>query len=195
MKAVRTIAIAPVWEEREQRDGELLLRIGLGRKRLAFGFGAHETTSLMLSLLGSLYGPRAPRPATVLDVGCGSGILSIACARLGARKVLGLDLADEALLIAPENAAANGAGAACRFAKTPVADVRGRFDLVVANLPAPVLRGVRKALLARSRGGILVLGGFKDADSAELLASYESSGLRLRSDFVHHGWHAALLRA
>ena len=194
MKPIRTIAVAPAWDERAEREGELLLRIGLGRGRLAFGYGAHPTTSLILSLLAGLYGPRGPRPRTVLDVGCGSGILAIACARLGAPRVLGLDIADEALRIAPDNAAANGVDGMCRFESTAVADVPGAFELVLANLPAPVLQEVRDALLARARGGILILSGFREPDFAGLIASYESGGLRLRSQGEQDGWQAALLR-
>jgi ribosomal protein L11 methyltransferase len=71
----------------------------------------------------------------VLDVGCGSGLLSIACARLGAEEVLGVDIDANAVTLASENAERNGAADRCRFGLTPPAQVPGQFDLVVANLP------------------------------------------------------------
>jgi ribosomal protein L11 methyltransferase len=131
----------------------------------------------------------------VLDVGCGSGILSIACARLGATRALGLDIEEEALRIAPENAAANGVAQICRFERTAVADVAGTFDLVLANILAPVLRELRPVLCARARGGMLVLSGFKEKNRDELVASYEAEGLRLKTELERDGWHTVLLRA
>ena len=79
---------------------------------------------------------RRMEAARVLDVGCGSGLLSIVCARLGAEQVLGLDIDANAVALAAENAERNGAADRCRFAVTPVAEVAGQFDLVVANMPS-----------------------------------------------------------
>jgi ribosomal protein L11 methyltransferase len=192
---VRKIVIAPGWEEqREPREGELILRIGLGRKRLAWGYGAHDSTSLTLALLGGLYGGRGPRPRRVLDVGCGSGILSIACARLGAAETLGVDVAEEALRIAPENAAANGVAEICRFEGTPVAEVPGSFDLVVANLVKPVLVELCAPIRERARGGLLIVSGFKEAARDEVLGLFQAQGMKLRSELSRNGWHTFLLR-
>src|SRR3954468_7953193 len=195
MKKIRKIVIGSAWEDRDEQDGELLLRISLGRGSVAFGFGAHQTTSLLLSFLAGVYAQGAPRPRSVLDVGCGSGILSVACARLGASRVLGLDIVDEALQVALGNAAANGVAELCSFEKTPVSSVPGTFDLVLANVLAPVLRELRDALCARAHGGILILSGFKRADRDELIASYGAAGMPLQSELEQDGWYAALLRA
>jgi ribosomal protein L11 methyltransferase len=193
-KPIRRIVVVPPWQERDEGEGEVVLRIQLGQgPRLAFGFGTHETTSMVLSLLTGLYAERAPRPARVLDVGCGSGILSIAAARLGASEVLGVDIAREALQIAPENAAVNCVEGVCRFQETPVAEVPGTYGLVLGNLLGPILRELRGAICDRARGGLLIISGYKTAERDELLPSYESRGLRLRTDVERGGWCAALL--
>src|SRR5471030_1941562 len=107
--AIRRIVTVPMWEERQAAEDELLLRINVGRGGTkVFGFGAHETTRRCLALLGGLYAEGAPRPARVLDVGSGTGILSIACARLGARETLGVDIEPESPALAAENAVHNG---------------------------------------------------------------------------------------
>src|SRR2546428_9176979 len=103
---------------------------------MVFGFGAHRTTQNCVAVISGLYAEGAPRPRSVLDVGCGSGLLSIVCGRLGAEQVLGLDIDANAVALATENAERNGAADRCRFAITPVAEVTGQFDLVVANMPS-----------------------------------------------------------
>jgi ribosomal protein L11 methyltransferase len=190
---VRKIVVVPGWEQRESIDGELVLRVGLGSKRLAWGFGAHDSTSLTLALLGGLYSGRGPRPRRVLDVGCGSGILSIACARLGAVETLGLDIAEEALEVARENAAANGVGDLCRFEGTPVAETPPGFDLVVANMLKPVLLELCEPICERARG-LLILSGFKDEGRDEVVGAYQARGMTLRSELSRNEWHTVLLR-
>jgi ribosomal protein L11 methyltransferase len=194
--AIRKIVIVPAWEERKKKKGELLLRIKLGRKgALSFGFGAHATTSSCLSLIAGLYGPKAPKPRRVLDVGSGSGVLSIACALLGAREVQGIDIAQAALDVAPENAAANGVDGKCSFSLTPLAKMAGTFDLVVANILAPPLRELCPLLCARAKGGLLLISGFKEHEREELLALFIARGPKLQMSLQREEWCAALFRA
>ena len=190
--SVRRVVTVPFWEERPEVEGELLLRLNLGKgDQTAFGFGSHPTTSMALALLGGLYGPAAPKPRRVLDVGCGSGILGIAAARLGATEVLGIDPAPAAMSVAPENAVRNGVGDRCRFEPTLVGEVPGTFDLVLANLTAPLFADLHEAVCARARGGFLIVSGFND-----LRLDIEDCflGGQLKNRLWRAGWRALLLR-
>jgi ribosomal protein L11 methyltransferase len=119
----------------------------------AFGTGSHPTTRLCLRWLVA----NLASGATVLDYGCGSGVLAIAAARLGAGKVAGIDLDPQAIEASRANAARNGITA--RFAG-PDALAPGKFDLVIANILANPLRLLAPVLAARVRErGTIVLSG------------------------------------
>jgi ribosomal protein L11 methyltransferase len=193
---IRKIVTVPAWEEREAKDGELLLRIKPGRKgALVFGLGSHASTSTCLSLIAGLYGPGAPGPRRVLDVGSGSGVLSIACALLGAEEAQGIDIAQVALEVALENAVRNGVADKCHFSLTPLEKIAGSFDLVVANVLGPVLRETCPQLCARAAGGLLLVSGFKEAEREELLALFVARGRKLRLSVQREEWCTALFRA
>lgn len=115
--------IVPSWHTAPDTEAiNLILDPGL-----AFGTGSHPTTFLCLQwLTEQVHGNE-----TVLDYGCGSGILAIAAAKLGARQVLGVDIDDNALIAARDNAVANQVGLELRHSRMPLDD---RFDLVVANI-------------------------------------------------------------
>jgi ribosomal protein L11 methyltransferase len=153
----------------------------------AFGSGTHESTAMVLELLHDLVAPGA----TVLDVGCGSGILAMAAGLLGAREAWGIDIDPEALVYARENAAANALGARCRFDGTPVRDVPGRFDLVLANLSAPVLQREKADLAAKvAPHGRLVWSGLLRDDVTDLgrPPGMTSVDQRTRNDWVAQVW-------
>ena len=186
----RTITVGPVSGGRPPREGELVVALDQGK---VFGTGHHETTSLCLALLGGLYADAGPKPRRVLDVGCGTGVLSVACALLGAERVRGVDVAEDSPRVATGNAERNGVAAKCTFDLTPLAAVGGAHDLVLANILAPVLRELCGDLCAQAKGGRLVLSGFKDHEHDELLARFTANGLKLRADTQAAEWCAALL--
>jgi ribosomal protein L11 methyltransferase len=133
---------------------------------LAFGTGSHPTTRLCLRWLEA----RVAGGESVLDYGCGSGILAIAAARLGAADVVGIDIDPEAVRAARANAAANAARA--RFAGTDET-LPPPADLVVANILASPLKLLAPLLAAQTRrGGRLVLAGLLDAQSDDVAAAY-----------------------
>lgn len=137
------LAVAPPWEA---RPGDLQIEPGL-----AFGTGEHPTTRAILEVIA-----RCARPGQrCLDVGCGSGVLALAAAKLG-MQAWGVDTDPAAVRSSEEAARVNGLPA--RFDQTPLAAVTGRFDLVVANLFAEVLVALA-ADLKRVSGGRLALAG------------------------------------
>jgi len=143
---------APVVED---GDGTTVLAIDAGR---AFTAGSHPTTRLVLAeverTLGGLDAP------TVLDVGCGSGVLAIAAARLGAATVTAIDIDPAALDATVANADRNGVADVVDVRPTPLADLSGQYDLVVANLLHSTIIELAPALAARvAPEGRLVLSG------------------------------------
>lgn len=137
------IVIAPPWEP---EPGAILIEPGQG-----FGTGQHPTTRQVLVAIDGL----ADGARTLLDVGCGSGILALAAARLGL-VARGIDNDPVAVADARGNAARNGLDVA--FDTTPLADIPGPYDIVVANLFAEVL-AAEAASLRRVTGAWLVLAG------------------------------------
>jgi ribosomal protein L11 methyltransferase len=148
---------------------------------MAFGTGSHPTTRLCLEWL-----ERAVTPGcSVLDYGCGSGILGIAAARLGAGDVLGVDIDPQAVAAARDNAARNGVDA--RFDDS-AARIRGEFDLVVANILSNSLKALAPAICSHVRpGGRLALSGILPVQAGELIAAY-APWLPLAVADAREGW-------
>jgi len=168
--------IVPSWCEPPADGACLVLDPGL-----AFGTGSHPTTRLCLQWIDA----HLRQGATVLDYGCGSGILALAAKRLGAASVLGIDIDEQAVAASRHNAATNR----CQVGfGTPDADPGGSFDLVVANILSNPLMLMAPMLAARvAADGDLVLSGVLERQADEVIATYRPwIGLRVwRSD---EGW-------
>lgn len=133
---------------------------------LAFGTGSHPTTQLCLRWLEA----RVRGGESVLDYGCGSGILAIAAARLGAGDVIGVDIDPDAVRAARDNAAANRVNARFAAADAPLPPPA---DLVVANILASPLKVLAPLLAAQTRpGGRIMLAGLLDAQAGEVADAY-----------------------
>lgn len=148
------LLIRPSWEQATPKPGEIQLVLDPGR---AFGTGRHASTRLLLQALEHY----VREGCSVLDVGCGSGILSIAALLLGAERATGIDVDPDAIGVALENAADNGV--AMRFAAscTPLDQLPARsYDIVVANIEASVHLTLVDDLVARvGPDGFLMLSG------------------------------------
>ena len=154
--------IVPSWHETPDPAAvNLILDPGM-----AFGTGSHPTTRLCLEWLER----NVSAACTVLDYGCGSGILAIAAARLGAGHVAGVDIDPQAVEAARANAERNGVTALFADSATPVA---GEYDVVVANILSNPLRVLAPAICAHVRsGGKLALSGILREQIDEIIAIY-----------------------
>ena len=148
---------------------------------LAFGTGSHPTTRLMLEFLARhVHGGEA-----VLDYGCGSGILAIAAAKLGAARVDAVDIDPQAVETATANALANGL---VLRPTLPEGRHPGPYDIVVANILAQPLIELAPLLAARvAPGGRLALAGILGAQAPEVAAAY-APWLQLRTEALLEGW-------
>jgi ribosomal protein L11 methyltransferase len=172
--------IVPSWHEPPD-PAAINVRLDPG---IAFGTGTHPTTRLCLQwLLQNL-----PPGSRVLDYGCGSGVLAIAAARLGAGEVVGSDIDEQALDAARANSERNGVDA--RYT-APGLLPAGQFDVVLANILANPLRLLAPMLLARvAPGGALVLSGVLQRQAEDLIATYAraDAALPLRVWASSEGW-------
>lgn len=135
---------------------------------LAFGTGTHETTALCLEWLDA----EPPCERSVLDYGCGSGVLAIAALLLGARKATGCDIDPQAVTASRDNALANGVAGQAHFCK-PGELAAGEFDVVVANILASPLVGLAEELAGRCRpGGRIALSGLLAAQAEMVAQAY-----------------------
>ena len=152
----RQLVIRPSWEEIEPQPGDVLLTLDPG---MAFGTGTHGTTRLCLEAIAALYS-EAGGPQRVLDVGTGSGILAMAAAALGARRVLACDIDEQSCCTARENVELNRLQERVEITGEPLAQLEGDFDLVVANILAEENVRLAAELVSRvAPGGWLILSG------------------------------------
>jgi ribosomal protein L11 methyltransferase len=169
--------IAPCWDV-PARAVEPVLIVDPGQ---AFGTGTHESTRLCLAALAELY--PSGGPASVLDVGTGSGILAVAASLRGARRVTGIDVDGEALRCARRHAALNNVDLRLVHADGARAVRPHAFDLVLANISAPLLREKRDEILAaRAPHGTVVLSGFLATEADALAEAYAAAGAIERRD-------------
>jgi ribosomal protein L11 methyltransferase len=126
------LVICPAWVPFDPEPGVRVLRIEPGS---TFGLGDHPTTMLSMSAIHAVMFDGA----RVLDVGCGSGVLAIGACVLGAARATAIDIAPAAVAITAANAAANSVADRVHVSTTPLADIDGQFDIVVANILAPTL--------------------------------------------------------
>lgn len=153
---------------------------------MAFGTGQHPTTRGCLLLLEHTVSNRPI--ARALDVGTGSGVLAIALAKLGVREVWAIDSDGSACAIAEANVASNGVAARVRI-RHGLDEVTGRFDLLCANLFAPLLQELAPKLadLLRPRG-VLICSGFFTSDEDTVSRAYKAWGLQLARRLEEESW-------
>ena len=177
------IVIRPSWEEYGGAPGDIVIQLDPGQ---AFGTGLHPTTQMCLTVLEALIRPGVD----VLDVGTGSGILSIAAAKLGAGRVLALDTDLVAVKAARANVVANEVQGLVQVRPGSLAEAANSYDLVVVNILARViLKMVREGLAGRVRpGGTLVVAGILVDQEVGMLMALEREGLGLVERWQMGDW-------
>ena len=166
------LVVRPPWEAVTPAPGQKVLTLDPG---IAFGTGQHPTTRACLDAIDALAVEGTDR--SFLDVGCGSGILSIAAALEGFRDVHGFDNDPDAVRNANENAEANGLGALFSDGDLSVSGTAAPADVVAANVLAPVLvRFACEVGALVNPGGRLILSGILDEQYDEVRAAYAALG-------------------
>lgn len=157
--------VAPLEAELDE-PGAVVLRLDPG---VAFGTGTHATTALCLEWLDG----QSMTDATVLDYGCGSGILAIAALRLGAGRAHGVDIDPQALEATRSNADTNGVGQRITTSE-PDAPLNGPFDIVVANILAgPLIQSASTLARLQEPGGRIALAGVLAEQADDVIAAYD----------------------
>ena len=183
------LMIVPSWYENCDTQGRTALHIDPG---LAFGTGGHDTTRLCLEMCEKYM----KQGDTVLDVGCGSGILAIAALLTGASAAVGVDIDDVAVRTAAENAELNGVGD--RF--TPLCGsftekVKGRFDIVLANIVADAIKFLSKGVRDFMKpGAVYIMSGIIDTRAEEVKAEV-SRCFDVIEEHLENGWCCMVAKA
>ena len=198
MEIGERLLVIPQWE---QEDPKVLKALEGGRvplilePGLTFGTGSHATTRLCLTALEQA----VQGGEKVLDLGCGSGILSIAALKLGAASALAVDIDDKCLDVAYENAAMNGIGRDTYTVKVGDilsdealrAEIGGGYDVVLANIVADVIIGLGPMVRSLLReNGVFLCSGIIDTRAEEVADKLRQAGLEILDTRSSEGWYA-----
>ncbi len=186
----RKLVVLPSWSRRQPKPGQALVILDPG---LSFGTGNHPTTRFCLEELASARSGSGKR--SLLDVGCGSGILAIAAVKLGYDNVLAFDFDPAAVRVARENAAQNNVTRGLRLQQADISALPLRpdqsYDVVCANLTADLLIQHAAKLGRRvAPSGRLALAGILKSQFAEVVAAFRRQGFQLGRARVVREWHS-----
>lgn len=184
------LLIRPLWINDYDSQGRKVLNIEPG---LAFGTGSHPTTKLCLETLESYIS----ESSTVLDIGCGSGILSIASLLLGAKSAFGVDIDSLAVKTAKANALENGFDESkFKVVQGDLSDkVSGKFNVIVANIVADIIMMFNKQVGAfLEDGGVYITGGIIETREDDVTASFKENGFEIIERRENNGWLVFVLK-
>jgi ribosomal protein L11 methyltransferase len=179
------ILIRPSWEDYDKNTDRIVLSIDPGA---AFGTGTHATTSLCLELLEGYVNENS----RVLDIGSGSGILSIGAVLLGAEWADGVDIDAAAVKVAKENAEINGVSDKTNYLVGDLADkISGKYDIVCANIVADVIiRLLENVADYMSQDAVLITSGIIDSREEDVKAGFEKFGFSVEQRLTKENWCA-----
>jgi ribosomal protein L11 methyltransferase len=181
----RSIVVKPVWHAYEASEGERVIEIDPG---MAFGTGTHATTAMCVRLLEKYVKPGC----SVLDVGCGSGILSVAAAKLGASDVMAVDLDPLAVESTERNVALNGCADAVAVREGDLTKgLDYRADVVAANLMADLVILLSKDVARHcAPEAVFISSGILDEKEKEVSSAVEEAGFDILEVLHEDGWCA-----
>jgi ribosomal protein L11 methyltransferase len=186
------IIVKPSWELFLPEEGDVIIEMDPG---MAFGTGTHATTRMCLEAIENLIHNNSKSFHSMLDVGIGSGILSIAAAKLGAEKIVGIDIDPIALRYAKQNIEKNHVADKIEVQEVLLNRLEGKFDLVVANILSDVILKLRKDLYKHlEENGILILSGIMDENESKIERKFVSKKLSLADRYHDTGWICLVLQ-
>lgn len=187
---LRTVVV-PTWRTYEPTDDDIVITLDPG---MAFGTGHHPTTRMCLELVEQHVQPND----RVLDLGCGSGILSIAAAKLGASDVFGLEIDPIAASVAVQNVRDNGVRNVVRTEEATLPHPRvgeNEYDLLVANVSAKVITELADDIVRAVRsGGTLLFSGILDKQKTEVIERMVAQGVQFEDGLTDADWVALVGR-
>ena len=187
----KTLAIVPSWLKSKKVNRKIVIELDPG---MAFGTGHHPTTRMCLEMLETLVKPYH----AVLDLGCGSGILSIASAKMGSEKVIGIDNDETAIKVARENIKINGIGDSVSISNGSVPNKnidKYSNDIIVANISSKVILDLSKEITEYLKPkGYLLISGFLDNTESEIIDVFKKLNLNVVSKLGTADWVALCLR-
>jgi ribosomal protein L11 methyltransferase len=195
LKVGEKLLIKPSWENYENTDNRIILEIDPAS---SFGTGQHHTTRLCLELMEKSLNPGDK----VLDLGCGSGILSIGAMLLGAESAVAVDIEENSVATAIENAEKNNIPSEKYHAycgniinDSELADkIDGKYDIITANIVADVLIAMRDFFARYLKdNGILIISGIIEERMNEVVDAVEKSGFETVENNIKEGWAAVKL--
>lgn len=179
------ITVVPSWKEYAPEAGEIVLHMD---PEMAFGSGTHESTRLCLSALDKLIKPGC----SVLDVGCGSGILAIAAMLLGAGSAEACDVDGVSVETAKRNCEKNGVSVKT-YRSDLFSAVEGRFDVICANIVADIIIRMAPEIKAHmNAGGVFLCSGIIAERAGEVRDALEAHGLSVLRTETLNGWAAII---
>ncbi len=186
--------VVPPWQRPSLPPQEMPIILEPG---MAFGTGKHITTRHCLLFLEMLAQDLGSLPQSVLDIGCGSGILAIAALRLGARSVFGLDIDPDAVLMARRNLVHNCLVKEILLVNGPLECCRGQFPLITANLDVSNLLVYGDSINSLlEKNGFCIFSGIQKDKRARMMSLYEKLGFRVLAEKVddEEGWISFLIQ-
>ena len=180
----KSVVIKPCWEEYEAHGDEKIITLDPGA---AFGTGAHETTSMCIELIEGAINSGD----TALDIGCGSGILSVSACVLGAKSAVAVDIDPLAVKTTMENAELNGVTTITAIEGDLTEKLSGKFNLVIANIVADVIISLLPDVPAfLEEGGTFICSGIIHDRADEVRDAIIKNGFLITQELTKKDWHA-----
>ena len=193
IRVSNNIIVKPTWERYMPSSRDIVIEIDPG---MAFGTGQHESTRMCMEAIEDIMmKDRSIKEWKVLDVGCGTGILGITAAKIGAQDVICVDIDKKAVEIAGENAAINNVESSLRISNKNVATINEPRNLIIANLTAKLLLNLRPHLVQLLLPeGYMIISGIIELDAKNIEEHFSVDPLTLYKVITEKEWVCYVLR-